>query len=173
MQKPEFWFSFSCSLLCREGPGGRSPRWDMTRESRAAASLGQGRGFTIPHPEPCPRCPTVGAKHHTRRLLPSDGNVGEPQVVPRLCLGWERQKKRQENKIITHTEQPFLAGLLAVKNLLVCPETAPEYSRNGREEPSRKLLCQLLASGAWSFLLPPALFRKTLGAAISLPGHRG
>lgn len=87
--------------------------------------------------------------------------------------GWGgKKKKRQENKIITHAEQPFLAGLLAVKNLLVCPETAPEHPKNGREEPSRRLLCQLLASGAWAFLLPPALFRKTLEAAISVPGHR-
>lgn len=66
----------------------------------------------------------------------------------------KEKKKRQENKIITHAEQPFLAGLLAVKNLLVCPETAPEHPKNDREEPSRRLLCQLLAWGEWAFLLP-------------------
>lgn len=43
------------------------------------------------------------------------------------------RKKKKENKIITHTEQPLFAGSPAMESLLVCFKTAPEHPENDQE----------------------------------------
>lgn len=91
-----------------------------------------------------PKSPSVGAKCHTRWALQSDGNVGDPEVVPRLRLGGKKGKKKGRG-IVTHAEQPSFACSLA--KLLMCPETAPHHLsmlKMGTEETSRQQLCQLL-----------------------------
>lgn len=131
MQKPKSRLFFSCSLHCREEPPISTLREKpqeriITHRNPGLAarchttSLTQDRDF-IHHSELCPRCPPVGAKHCTRHMLLSDGNVGEPEIVPRLWLEGEREKKKIENKLITHAEQPFLAGSPAMEKLVGVP----------------------------------------------------